>query len=281
MISTKLLYHRPKETKEACNILAEHSNEVVVLGGGSMLVPQMNRQEVNANHVVDLRALGLDTIMVNEDYVEIGAKVTYSEILASEAIEKAVPLLQEVSNGITGGNQVRNLGTLVGSACYANPSSDIPAVLVALKARIRICGTQGVREIDAADFILGAFKVDLRAGEFVTAFALPSRNLRTGYYKLKISGSSWPIATATAIIDEETGETTVTLGSIEGRPLQINLPPTANLETDLRAEDVTNLVRAQVKNPWSDILATCDYRREVSGVVARRALERALGRTIK
>jgi aerobic carbon-monoxide dehydrogenase medium subunit len=281
MITTKLSYHRPADTKKACDILLEHDHEAVVLGGGSMLVPRMNREEISAQHVVDLRGLGLDTINVTDDFVEIGAMVTYSDVLASEVIAKEVPFLQQVAQGITGGNQIRNIGTLVGSACYANPSSDIPGVLVALKARIRIRGTRGVREVGTSDFILGAFEVDLQPGEFVTSLVVPRRSLRTGYYKLKISGSSWPIATASAIIDEENSETTVTLGAIEGRPIQINLPPTVNGMNELKTEELANLVQARVINPWSDILANGEYRKDVAGVVARRALERALGSKLK
>lgn len=281
MISTKLLYHRPTEIKNACDILAEHANDVAVLGGGSWLVPKMNRHEINVNHVVDLRGLGLDTIEVSEDLIEVGAMVTYSDVLASEVITEVSPLLQQVAQGITGGNQVRNLGTLVGSACYANPSSDIPAVLVALKARLRIIGARGEREVDVADFFLDAFSVNLLPGEFVTSFVVPRRRLRTGYYKLKISGSSWPIATASAIINEETGEATVTLGAVERRPLQVDLSQAMDSEGVLRLEEVTNLVRARILDPWSDVLAAGDYRREVAGVIARRALERAIGETVK
>jgi aerobic carbon-monoxide dehydrogenase medium subunit len=277
MITTKLSYHRPQDPKQACDILAEHDSEAVILGGGSMLVPRMNREEVKAHHVVDLRGLGLETIKVTNDFVEIGARVTYSDVLASEVINENVPFLQEVAQGITGGNQVRNLGTLVGSACYANPSSDIPGVLVALEARIRIRGTKGVREVRAADFIQGPFDVDLRAGEFVTSFVVPRRRIQTGYYKLKISGSSWPIATASAVIDENTGETSVTLGAIEGQPLKLSLPQTVNGKIELEAEQLEKLVQEKVQNPWSDILAAGDYRKAVAGVVARRALERALG----
>lgn len=274
MIHTKLLYHRPSETGEACAILADHANEAAVLGGGTWLLPKMNRHEMSVNHVVDLRGLGFNTITVRDDQVELGAMVTYSDVLASSALADAVPLLPQVARGITGGNQVRNLGTLVGSACYANPSSDMPAVLVALEARLRISGPEGNREVEASSFFLDAFLVDLRPGEIVTSFAVPRSRLRTGYYKLKISGSSWPIATASAVINEDTGETTVTLGAVERRPLRVDLAAVVEADGGVKISEVAELVRQRIVNPWSDVLAAGEYRREVAGVVARRAVEK-------
>jgi carbon-monoxide dehydrogenase medium subunit len=274
MIRTKLLYHRPVETEKACGILMEHANDAAVLGGGTWLLPRMNRDEIAFNHVVDLRGLGLNTIKMRDNFVELGAMVTYSDVLASPELTDTVPLLQQVARGITGGNQVRNLGTLVGSACYANPSSDMPAVLVALEARLRVSGSAGHREVNASDFFLDAFLVDLRPGEFVTSFVVPRHRLRTGYYKLKISGSSWPIATATAVINETTGERTVTLGAVERRPLRIDLSSVMEADGVMRGADFADLVRQRVLDPWGDVLASADYRREVAGVVARRAAEK-------
>lgn len=273
MIMTKLQYHRPTEAEEACAILADHADDVAVLGGGTWLLPRMNRHEVSVNNVVDLRGLELHTIEARDDHVEVGAMVTYNDVLASPALADAVPLLPRVALEITGGNQVRNQGTLVGSACYANPSSDVAGVLVALGARLRVRGPGGVREVAAADFFLDAFRPDVQPGEFVNSFVVPRRRLRTGYWKFKISKSSWPIATAAAVVDEATGEAKVTLGAVERRPLRIDLDELREPDGLLRVADVAELVRERVTEPWGDVLAAGDYRRDISGVVARRAVE--------
>src|SRR5690625_62335 len=132
MILTNLTYHEPTNLEEAREIMNEHANDFIVLGGGTMIIPQLTRNEVLTNHVLNLQSLGLDNIVDKENYVRIEAMVTYTDVLNSPIIKKHLPLLKYFTLGVTGGNQIRNQGTLVGSACFANPSSEILAILLAL-----------------------------------------------------------------------------------------------------------------------------------------------------
>lgn len=273
MIRARLQYHRPTGIEDASSLLAEWGDAAAILGGGTWLLPRMNRNETSADHIVDLRGLGLDYVRVENDAVEVGAMATYNDVLESEELLAALPLLPRVANGITGGNQIRNQGTLVGSACYANPSSDVPALLVALSAKLRLRGAEGIREVDASNFFMDAFEVDMEPGEFVASFVVPRRRYKTGYHKLKICEGSWPIATAVAVVDEQTGEATVTLGAVRAKPLTIDLGELRGTSGDLDVAGVADLVRERVEDPWGDIVAQAGYRRNVSGVVARRAIE--------
>jgi aerobic carbon-monoxide dehydrogenase medium subunit len=266
MIRTLLRYHRPATPSEASGVLAEHHGNVAVLGGGTQLLPRMNRDEVHVEHVVDLHGLGLDRISVAADRVEIGARVTYADVLAHAGLGTVVPLLPRVARGITGGRQLTQQATLVGSACHNYPGTDVPGVLVALGATVRLHGTAGVREVAAADFLRGACEVDVRPGEFVSSFVVGRRS-RSGYCKIKHCSGSWPIATASAVLDEATGRLAVTLGAVAATPVRIELDAVPDDTTELDEQ-----VRAAVTAPWSDVLAPGSYRRAVAGVVARRAV---------
>ena len=262
MIRTRLRYHRPDTPHEASALLAEHVGNVAVLSGGTQLLPQMSRDEIHVEHVVDLRGLGLDAITTEDDHVEIGAMVTYADVLASPDLRGAAPLLPRVALGVTGGRQLVQQATLVGSACYNYPGSDMPGVLVALDARMRVHGTAGFREVRACGFFLGAATVDLRSGEFVASFVI-GRAQHIGYCKVKHSTGSWPIATAAAVRNPATGALTVTLGAVQALPVRLDLDDPDRLEDQ---------VREAVTAPWSDILAPGSYRAAIAGVVARRAL---------
>jgi len=273
MIRTRLTYHSPFHLADAVALLSEHGENAVVVGGGTMLIPMMTRAEVMVNHVIDPRKLGLDAISVYEDRVELGARVTYTDLLRSESLRKTLSLFPRVAAGITGGGQIRNQGTIGGSACYANPASDIPANLVALKARMRVEGPDGTREIDAEHFFLDAFRSAVRPSEILTSIAVPRRRLSVGYCKLKLSESSWPIATAVALIDTTAHEASVTLGGVQNRPLRINLGSLVDSNGKIMLDEVEAFVRAQVTEPRQDVLAPREYRQQVSGVIARRAFE--------
>ena len=262
MIRTRLLYHRPTTLDECSSILAKYVGNVAVLGGGTQLLPQMTRDEIHVEHVVDLGGLGLDTLVFHGDNIEIGAMTTYADILSSTELSRLAPLLGRAARGVTGGRQIICQATVVGAICHNYPGSDMPGVLVALDAGIRIYGTSGFREVSAGDFLLGASKVDLRPGEFVVSFLVrPLTNV--GYCKIKHSTGSWPIATASAIRDRATGKIAVTLGAIQAVPIHLKLDDLDQLDQQ---------VREAVIAPWSDVLAPGSYRAAIAGVVARRAI---------
>jgi carbon-monoxide dehydrogenase medium subunit len=279
MIRTPLRYHAPSSVGEACRILAE-STSGAVLGGGTMLVPRMGRGESTVSDAVHIRGLGLSTIEPTADGVDIGAGVTYTDVL--EAPAGSVPaLLSTMARGITGGAQIRNQGTLAGSACYANPSSDVPACLVALDATLHVQGTAGPRAIPAAAFFRGAFRTDLSRDEVVTRISVPHAGAPSGYSKLKLSESSWPIVTAAAVATPQADggwRYRLAVGGACATPVLIDLSPVHDASEALALDDerTASLVRRAVADavvePWTDELAPGPYRRQVAGPVALRAL---------
>lgn len=271
MIRTALRYHRPSTAAEVSELLLQHDGDVAVLGGGTQLLPQMNRDQVHVTHLVDLRGLGLREITVTDDALTLDALVTYSDVLLSRDVADAAPHVQRVSRGITGGRQLRNTGTLAGSACFAMPGSDMPAALVGLQAQYQVHGPRGPRMVPAMDFYTAAFATTLGPGEFVQAIVIPRSTSRTGYCKVKHSSGSWPIATATASVSET--EARVTLGSVQAVPLQIDVTDLAHSGPNSRIDGAAlrERITAAVTDPWTDVLAPGSYRARVAGTVAARA----------
>jgi aerobic carbon-monoxide dehydrogenase medium subunit len=263
MIRTRLRYHRPRSLEEAVVVLAEHAGDVRVLAGGTQLVPRMMRGEVNVQHLVDLGGLGLRSISLDEDAneIEIGAMVTYADVLESPMLARHLPLIPRMASGVTGGRQLTQQATLVGSVALSFPASEMPAILVALGGRVRLHGPDGIREVAATAFLRGAESVDLRPGEFVSSCVVPVAR-RSGYCKIKHAFGSWPIATASAVL-EDNDELLVTLGAVEDVPLQVRV--------GRHPEAVREGVAAAVTRPWSDVLASGEYRRAIAPVAAARA----------
>jgi carbon-monoxide dehydrogenase medium subunit len=276
MIRTNLSYHVPTTIEEACQIVRS-ADSAVVLGGGTMAVPQMVRGERVATDAVHLRALDLNGITLSDGTLEVGAMATYTDVIRSEAAVKYADLLVTVATGITGGAQIRNLGTVGGSACYANPSSDIPATLVALDARLRVHGCGAERDLLAAEFYRDAFRTGLRPDEILTTILVPAGECWAGYYKLKLSESSWPIATAAAVVrrDGDAWRGKLALGGVRATPVVIDLTPLLGSGGGISPEHVErarHLVEEQLDAPWDDELAPAEYRRDVAPTVAARAI---------
>lgn len=268
MIRTALRYHQPTSLADAAQLLADDPEQTAVLAGGTQLLPLMHRGERNYEHVVDLKRLALNWIVIDEQRVLIGAMVTYADLLADQKLAQAMPILRRVALGITGGRQLTHQATLAGALCHNAPGSDAPGMLAGVDASVCIQGPAGERHAKVTELLVDAGRVALQAGELVSAITIP-RHQRGGYCKVKHSSGSWPIATATAVLNAN-DDLSVTLGAVHRTPIRLEIPSIAAKE---RHTVLGDLVAEALTEPWSDVLAPGSYRAAIAPVVARRAID--------
>jgi carbon-monoxide dehydrogenase medium subunit len=279
VIPRHFAYETPRDLGAATAILAEGGARVAVLGGGTWLVPNMGLGVSAPQIVLDARHLGLQTISEGPDQLLIGARVTYEQIKASPLVRAHAPLLALMANEITGGLQITGQGTIGGSACYANPSSDVPACLAALGARLQLTSVTGQREVGAAEFFTGAFTTARRADELLTSIVIPTcASPHAGYHKLKFSAGSWPIVTAACLPlgHGDNAALRIGIGGACTTPVvfmvDIAAAEAASLEAGVAAAATQSIV-----DEWSDEFAGSGYRRAVAGAIAVRALRACQG----
>src|SRR5205085_4467452 len=117
----------------------------------------------------------------------IGALNTYQALASSALLSERYPVLSEVAGAI-GDLQVRNRGTAGGSLAHADPAGDLPAVALALDARLQVARSGGNEQIhDAPDFFRGAYTTALAPGELLTHVHLPPPLPRSGAAYAKFS----------------------------------------------------------------------------------------------
>lgn len=279
MIAHPFSYSAPETIEEAASLLANFDGDAMVIGGGTMLVPAMSRGESKPELIVDLRRIGLKQISLGTADILIEARVSYDDVLSSTLIAEQAPLLVQMASGVTGGRSITGQGTLVGSACFANPASDVPVCLAALGAKIRLVGAEGIRDVPMAEFFLSGFLTSRRKDELGVALILPRPGGRvsSSYRKVKPSGSSWPIITVACVVNRSAGDsssTTLAIGGLASTPLQITA--TGALAPRDQEELVSTLV-SMVRDPWDDALADSEYRLRVAPPVALRVMREAIG----
>jgi aerobic carbon-monoxide dehydrogenase medium subunit len=254
-----------------------------VLAGGTWVLPEMSRAESRPARLVDLRRAGLGGVTATPDGLSVGAMCTYAELLASPDVLRDAPLLATMAGGITGGWALRSQATVGGSAVSARPQSDVPGALVACGAVARAVGPEGERRFPVAELFTDAMRSSLLPGEVLAGFDVPSAaDAGHGYVKLKRGGSSWPIATAAALVrldgDGVCREVSLVLGAVTATPLRVDvaaaLVGVAPGDDDLR--EAAQLAGAAVEDPWDDLLAPGSYRAAVAAPIARRALTMAV-----
>ncbi len=279
MIKRRFAYQAPSTLDEVLAALAEHGADAEVVGGGTWVVPEMTHGARMPAHVVDLRNAGLAGVTESNGGLSIGAMTTYAELANDSRVVERAGSLGTMAAGITGGAQVRYQGTVGGSACYATPSSDAPGALVGLDATMNLRSASNSRAVAASDFFKGAFEADLADGEVLESITLPApmAGARFGHYKLKLVESSWPIATATCVVGVD-GEGKITaarlaVGGVNTKPYVVDTSSIVGGPIDGgAAAAVVEAARSSATDPYSDVLASGEYRQQVSGVVAKRAL---------
>lgn len=268
MIKNRFQYLAPQSVEEAAALLAASPDDTEVLGGGTWVVVEMTAGQRDPKRVIDLKNAGLCYVREEQGAVVVGARATYTDVVRSDAA-KALPALVAMAAGVTGGGQLRNRGTLGGSACYGNPSSDVPGLLVGLGATLTVRSASGSRGIAAADFFTGPLQTALQPGEILESMTIPvPAGMRQGYYKFKLAESSWPICTGTALVGGD-GSARVTIGGANAHPVTVTGS----------ASDLDGLARdaeAAITSPFSDALADGEYRKQIAGAIAKRAVKAAV-----
>jgi len=198
-------YSTPTTIDEAIHLLAEHGENAKVLAGGHSLLPLMKLRFAQPTHLVDLRRIpSLRGIRRDGTNLVIGAMTTYAELAASGDVRDAAPIIADAASQI-GDPQVRNRGTIGGSLAHADPSADLPTVILALGATIIAASASGRRSIGADAFFRELFTTSLDANEILAEIRVPISTARSGsaYAKHPHPASRFALVGVAATLDLE------------------------------------------------------------------------------
>ncbi len=286
MIPRPFELHSPTSLQEALSILRE-TEDSKVLAGGQSLVPLMKLRLVSPASVIDLgRIPGLRYIKRDGDRLLIGAMTVHDEVATSPLVRRACITLSEAAAHV-GDQQVRNRGTIGGTACHADPSGDLPAALVAVGAEFKVAGRSSERVVGAQDFFKDVFTTDLSRDELLTEVGVPVLPPRSGgaYLKFQKSKGDLAIVGVAASLTLDGGGTCVDarLGLAGVGPTPIRATKAEDVlkgrkpRDDLLAE--AGEAASRMSRPSTDIRGDADYKREMVKVFVKRALRRSLERT--
>jgi carbon-monoxide dehydrogenase medium subunit len=287
MYSPSFNYYRAASLDEARGLLQQHPG-AKILAGGHSLVPLLKMRLTQPTALVDIgRITDLKGISSAGATIRIGALTTHTELASSPVLRSACPILCEAA-AMIGDAQVRNCGTIGGNVAHADPASDLPTVLFALDAQIRIAGARGERTMGVGDFVQGMMTTALGPDEIVTAIDVPAKVPGQGWAYVKFShpASHYAVLGVAAVVSVEKGACTSARVAIGGL-LPVARRCTA-VETSLAGQpaspDTAKRAAADVTRDLGtdllgDIFASAEYRKAMAPVYVARALGRALERT--
>ena len=277
-------YFAPRSTDELWSVLDKFGDEAKILAGGQSLVALMNLRFVTPEALVDLKYLPhFSGISRQGSTIRIGATATQRSVETDETIKHQLPIVALATRSI-GHPQIRNRGTFGGSLAHADPSSELPAAVIALDCTLVLESKVGERIVRATDFFTGPYTTELQAGEVLKEILFPSPSSSTQYGFYEIARCSGAFAMAGAICATRVSDggfvesIRIGLFGVGSKPIlfvfdkeilgmQILGPELISL--------VSQIVRDKVE-PLHDMQVTSDQRRHYSAVVVSRALQMGL-----
>lgn len=280
-------YERPQTLPDATALLSGAEGNAFVLAGGTDLLVRMQNDDFEAGLVVDIKAIsGMDEIAETDEGFVIGAAVPCAALSENEALSAAWPGVVEAAN-LIGSTQIQGRCTMSGNLCNASPAADSVPALVAAGAQVRVTGPSGTRMVAVEDVPVAPGKTSLAKGELIEAIVLPKSTSSSGDAYLRfIPRTEMDIAVVGAaahVVLDEAGTVAsarIALGAVGPTVMLVEKAAAAIIGTKLEDQALEALAEAcsEASSPIDDKRGTVEFRKQVAGVLARRAARIAFDR---
>ena len=270
----------PQSIPEAVEMLTKYQNKAAVMAGGTDILVLM-KAGLTSEYVLSLAEVpGLDYVLYDPvDGLRIGAMATLAQVADNADVKKFYPALWE-SAVVNGTPQTRNRATVVGNILRASPAGDCCAAALALGGKVILQGAAGKREVDIDNFWVGYRTTARQAFEFAVEYKIPANVGKSAFIRMTRADQDLSKLNAAVCLNMA--------GNVcQGARLAIGCvaPTTVRMKkaeeilkgkeiSDSVLGDVVAAVKAEV-TPIDDVRSTAWYRKEVSGVLIKRTIQKA------
>jgi CO/xanthine dehydrogenase FAD-binding subunit len=278
-------FQHPTSVEAALALLAARPGEARALAGGTALV---FAADPKVRVLVDLSRAGLQSISIGADGLHLGAMATARTVARSRAVaETGLPGLAEAA-AACGSRLLQNQITVGGNLIGLYPWSDLPPMLMALGAVAHMRSAAGAREVPVEGLVARHPTRQLRPGELVVEIVVPRPAPGSGNAFLTFGRTAvdYTLCDVAAALELDGGVIKTARLAVGGlRPLpgwlraaEATLVGRDPVAATFAAAAAAATAEAQVAG---DFRASREYRREVCGVLVRRALEAAAARATR
>ena len=279
-------YIAPASLDEVLNLMTKHGDDAKVLAGGQSLIPLLKLRFATPVILVDIGNVdGLEGISRENGHVRIGARTRHRDVEAATDLRGTLDVLLDAAPLISD-PLIRNMGTVGGSICHADPAGDWGAVMLAVGAEFVVRSSNGERVLPAAGFFEGPFTTGLHGDEVMTEIRVPITAGRSGGTYLKLErkiGDFASVATAVHVVLGDDGRVAaagIGLCAVGSHSIKATAAEAALMgeePTDAVISEVARLA-AEAAEPKADIRGSAEYKRDVARVFVQRGLRTAVNR---
>ena len=272
-------FHRPASVREAVRLLEGGKGRAGVVAGGTDLVVGASG---TTRILIDITHAGLSYIRKVGGTCAIGATTTMAELAASAAIRGLAGGILSGAAAACGSVQIRNVATLGGNLINGSPAAELTPVLLALDAIVVAADSKGRRKLPLAEYLaLAAGRKPPKSLLVELTVAIPAGGKRRGWSFQKLGRTALDISlvNVAAGLQVDAGRriqwVRIALGAVAPTAIRMDA-----VEEQMKGRTLDAAAIAQAAegvmgavSPITDIRASADYRRQMSGVLVRRALE--------
>jgi carbon-monoxide dehydrogenase medium subunit len=288
---TPFRLHQPRSLEEASALLDELGLDALPYCGGTELLLVAKLGLTDFTDLVDVKQIdelrGLEAQAANgapADELRIGATTTHRQVERSALVRERWPALAGMERRV-GNLRVRNVGTIGGNLCFADPHSDPATYLIAAGGAVTVRhGGGAARRIPVEEFVRGPYETAIEPGELLTAVHVPAPAPGSALIHRKMSFHERPaitVAANVAVRDGAVASARVVVGSVGVAPSRLADAERAlvGLDAGDPAPDALAAAgdaAAAGVDPVADSNGSIEYKRQLARVLVERCVREAL-----
>lgn len=274
--------------EEACHLLSRYGDQAKVLAGGTALVKLMKKKLIQPSYLINIKGIkDLNFVREGEERLEIGALTTLANIENSPIVkEKLLPVAEMIHT--IGSVQIRNVGTLAGNLCFADPASDPAPLLIALGAKLKIADYGRERIVSSEEFFTDFYETTLAQHEILEEIWIPfvPKNSGVVYLKHTMRGAFDLAIVGAAVLLcldpklEICRDARIIFGGVSSTPIRAKKAEvllTGKTIDDSLIETAARTASEGI-DPIHDVRASAAYRKDMVEIFAKAGIEQALAR---
>ena len=277
-------YAAAETVEDALAALANGARPVA--GGTDLVVGARQGKAPLPDSIVAIHRLDeLRGIDLDGDTLRLAALTTHEEIAEDPVVLERLTALADAS-AIVGSHATRVQGTLGGNLMNASPAMEVGGPLMCFGATVTLRSQDGERSVAVADLFSGPGRTIAEHGELLTEVGVPLPPAATGscYARLEYRQQmEIAVVGATAVVTLEGDRISGAKVAITALAPTIRLVPAAEetlvgSDGGRAAAEQAAQAAAAASEPISDVRASEEYRRAMTAVFTRRAIEAAVAR---
>ena len=284
-------YIRVHDVQEAIFILSGDGNGARILAGGTDLLVQLRERQRTASLLVDIKSIPeVNQLKFDPTTgLTLGSAVSCLRISSDPLVSQMYPGLVDAVS-LIGGVQIQGRASVGGILCNASPAADSVPALIIHRAVCVIAGPDGYREAAVEDFCTAPGRNILGPSELLISLRLPPPPPRFGAHYLRFTPRNEMdiavVGAGTSVVLNEDMRTIqsarIALAAVAPTPLLVEDAGNYLTGKEISPETIQGAadLAQEAVHPIRDMRGTVEQRGHLAGVLAGRAVEKAIQRAL-